>query len=58
MVLELDGSQHFEEAQERYADRTKFFHDHGIMVIRISNYEVAKDYEGVKKVILYSLQLE
>ncbi len=59
LILELDGSQHYEEAQARYdAERTEFFHEHGITVMRISNYEIAKDYEGVKKAILHSIQLE
>ena len=59
MVLELDGSQHYEEAQERYdTERTEFLRGQGIIVMRISNYEIAKDYEGVKKAILYNLHLE
>ena len=59
LILELDGSQHYEDTQARYdAERTEFFHKHEITVMRISNYEIAKDYEGVKKTILHSLQLE
>ena len=59
LILELDGSQHYEAAQERYdSERTEFFRGQGITVIRISNYEIAKDYEGVKRTILYHLHLE
>ena len=59
MVLELDGSQHYEEAQERHdTERTEFLRGQGIIVMRISNYEIAKDYEGVKKAILCNLHLE
>ena len=59
LILELDGSQHYEEVQARYdAKRTEFFNKYGITVMRISNCEIAKDYEGVKKAILHSIQLE
>ena len=59
LVLELDGSQHFEENQEQYdLKRTEFFHEKGITVVRFSNYEISKDFEKVKSTILYYLNLE
>ena len=59
LVLELDGSQHFEEKQERYDhERTEFFRENGITVVRFSNYELSKDFEKVKNTILYYLNLE
>ncbi len=59
LALELDGSQHFEEDGERYdVRRDAFLKERGISVYRISNYDVAFNYEQVKKRILYYLELE
>ncbi len=59
LVLELDGSQHFEGLQEQYDfERTEFFRRNGMTVVRFSNYEIAKEFEKVKNAILYYLNLE
>ena len=59
MVLELDGSQHYEGKQEQYdIQRDDFLKSNGITVLRISNYDIAKDFEQAKREILYYLGLE
>ncbi len=59
IVLELDGSQHYEGKQEQHdVQRDEFLEGNGIKVLRISNYDIAKDFEQVKKEILYYLELE
>ena len=48
VVIELDGSQHFEEAGLRYdAIRTEYLHELGIRVIRIPNNQVNSNFKGV-----------
>ena len=48
LVIELDGSQHYDEAGAEYdAKRTKFFHEYGLKVIRIQNPDVIRNFEGV-----------
>ena len=49
IILELDGNQHFEngEAIEYDLRRTKFFEDKGLTVLRISNIDIDKNFEGV-----------
>ena len=47
-VIELDGSQHFEEkAETKDAVRDKFLRERGITVLRYTNLEVAQNFEGV-----------
>ena len=48
LVVELDGSQHFSEKgllEDRI--RTEFLESYGITVLRISNYDVDTNFEGV-----------
>ncbi|MBQ3124246.1 MAG: endonuclease domain-containing protein [Clostridia bacterium] len=48
LVIELDGSQHYEEngiANDK--KRTSYLQEYGINVIRISNFDVLKNFEGV-----------
>ena len=48
VVVELDGSQHYED--EGLIDdkkRTEYLKQYGIKVIRISNLDVLKNFEGV-----------
>ena len=48
LVVELDGSQHY--AQEGLRDdavRTTYFRDLGIDVIRFSNLDIKRNFEGV-----------
>ena len=48
LVVELDGSQHFEpENAEADAKRTGFLEQYGLKVIRIPNIEINRNFEGV-----------
>ena len=48
MVIELDGSQHYEdENKEKDAERTAFLEGYGLTIIRIPNNEVNKNFYGV-----------
>ena len=48
LVVELDGSQHFEEiAVEKDTERTNYLEAFGLTVIRIPNNEVDRNFRGV-----------
>ena len=48
IVIELDGSQHYEDKEiEKDALRTEFLEQYGLKVIRISNLDINKNFEGV-----------
>ncbi len=48
MVIELDGSQHYEEdGIQKDEERTAFLAGYDLTVIRITNNEVTKNFEGV-----------
>ena len=48
LVIELDGSQHYEELNvEKDTDRTAFLESYGFTVIRIPNNEVMCNFRGV-----------
>ena len=48
LVIELDGSQHFEDRNVKNdADRTAFLEGYGLRVIRIPNNEVGRNFRGV-----------
>ncbi|MBQ9165528.1 MAG: endonuclease domain-containing protein [Oscillospiraceae bacterium] len=48
LVIELDGSQHYEEAeQERDRERTRYLEQYDLLVIRIPNCEVNRNFNGV-----------
>jgi len=48
MVIELDGSQHYEEAEQKYdSRRTEYLEGYDILVIRIPNSEINKNFRGV-----------
>ena len=48
LVIELDGSQHYEEINvEKDTDRTAFLEEYGLTVIRIPNNEVMRNFRGV-----------
>ena len=48
LVIELDGSQHYEEQNmERDEERTAFLEGYGLRVVRIPNNEVSENFEGV-----------
>ena len=48
LVIELDGSQHYEEENiKNDAERTAFLESYGLTVIRIPNNEVSRNFRGV-----------
>lgn len=48
LVIELDGSQHYEEEnQAKDSERTAFLQAYGVTVLRIPNNEVKKNFRGV-----------
>ena len=48
LAIELDGSQHYDDiAMEKDKCRTKYLNEYGISVIRISNLDIMKNFEGV-----------
>ena len=53
LVIELDGSQHFEEAGA-FADRERdrYLNEQGLRVLRFSNLDVNRNFRGVCEEIL------
>ena len=52
LVIELDGSQHYDPAQEqRDAVRTAYLQSQGVRVLRFSNLEILQQFSGVCEVI-------
>jgi very-short-patch-repair endonuclease len=52
IVIELDGSQHYEnEAQVYDEKRTAYFHDLGLYVLRFTNLDIDQRFEGVCRLI-------
>ncbi|MBR3737801.1 MAG: endonuclease domain-containing protein [Eubacterium sp.] len=48
MIIELDGSQHFEESGQTYdAKRDEYLKAYGLTVIRIPNNEIYDNFDGV-----------
>ena len=48
LVIELDGSQHYEDMNaEKDAERTAFLEGYGLTIIRIPNNEVMCNFRGV-----------
>ena len=49
IIIELDGSQHYDNDKQIIKDkeRDKFFNELGFKVLRYSNYEIAKNFNGV-----------
>ena len=48
IVIELDGSQHYEEGNiEKDAERTAFLEGYGLTIIRIPNNAVMRNFRGV-----------
>ena len=48
LAVELDGGQHYEEEGKAYdARRTAYLQKQGIQVIRFSNFDVMRNFEGV-----------
>ncbi|HNX01203.1 MAG TPA: endonuclease domain-containing protein [Candidatus Cloacimonadota bacterium] len=52
LVIEVDGSQHFEKEKAEYdTQRTAFFKEHDIRVLRFTNYNVLTNLDGVMEYI-------
>ena len=48
LVIELDGAQHYDDVHfEKDIERTFFLEGYGLTVIRISNYELNRNFQGV-----------
>ena len=48
LVIELDGSQHYEDAGREYDEkRDKYLSEYGVKIIRIPNNAVNENFEGV-----------
>ena len=48
LVIELDGSQHYENNGKKYdKERTEYLKGYGITVVRISNIDIMRNFEGV-----------
>ena len=48
LVIELDGSQHYEEQMAKEdAERTAFLEEYGLTVLRIPNNEINRNFRGV-----------
>ena len=48
LIIELDGSQHFEEAGQQYdAKRKAYLNAYGLRVIRIPNNAINDNFDGV-----------
>jgi very-short-patch-repair endonuclease len=58
LVIELDGSQHFEPDALAYDfERTKFLESQGLKVIRFDNLQVFNELEGVLSVIYEEVRM-
>ena len=48
LIIEIDGSQHYTVEGKSYDDlRTEIINKYGVTVIRFSNYDIDKNFEGV-----------
>ena len=48
LVIELDGSQHYEDSNmQKDAERTAFLESYGLTILRIPNNEVSRNFRGV-----------
>ena len=48
LAVEIDGSQHYEPSGKMYDDaRTVYLQQFGLLVLRVSNYEINSNFYGV-----------
>ena len=48
LIIELDGSQHYEDEKIRKdARRTEFLEAYGLRIIRVANNEITENFDGV-----------
>ncbi len=58
IVIELDGGQHFEEAgREKDSRRDAYLAENDIIVLRYSNADISKNFQGVCEHILQQIRL-
>ena len=58
LVIELDGSQHYEDAGRGYdQNRDAYLQSLGLAVLRFSNLDIAKNFSGVCTEILKHIDL-
>ena len=56
IVIELDGSQHYkEEAREKDVVRDEYLDSLGILVLRYTNIDLHKNFEGICRDILINI---
>ena len=59
LVIEIDGSQHYDEkGKEADTKRDAFLNEHGITVLRYSNFDVNKNFASVCLDILNHIKCE
>jgi len=59
IVVELDGSQHFEQTGQAYDQaRDRFLREQGLTVLRYANSEVNRNFRGVCEDIMRHLGME
>ena len=57
LVIEIDGSQHFEQNVKAYDDaRTAYFHSLGLRVLRFNNADINVRFSGVCEAIMLAMQ--
>ena len=57
LVVELDGSQHYEDGIKTYdQERTRFLEHQGLRVLRFANPDVDKQFESVCMAIIKELE--
>ena len=59
LVIELDGGQHFEQAGQAYDQkRDRFLREQGLSVLRYSNSDINRNFNGVCEDIMRHLGME
>ncbi len=57
LVIEIDGSQHYEEEQQQYdRDRSAVLESYGLTVIRFANNEIDRQFRAVCEAIDMAIQ--
>ncbi len=57
LVIELDGSQHYEETGLEYdARRERYLKEYGVTIIRIPNNAINENFEGVCEYLDHEIQ--
>ena len=57
LVIEIDGSQHYETAREvSDAERTAFLESYGLIVLRFSNRDIDRNFRAVCEQIDFSVK--